>query len=240
MQRHLYSCCQKFRRKRISVKSYDVVLVALKISCISCISWTCILPRSQFGDRKQFLFFLDKNLPQFTKMCMIRSLLRACVLALAIHLTVTFPANAEDDYHIASIRNCLSNDLIEVNGVYRKDLKMRVLVALRVAQDTPGKSVFVKAYFYDKDNLLVASYSKPNKIWTNTTKGFESIDIPEIISLVRQNFVYFALPGDLQAKKWKTILIVFGDATHATAESQPPSIYPKLDYPEKSLVEKRF
>jgi hypothetical protein len=170
---------------------------------------------------------------------MIPARLRLFFCTSVFLLAIACSSRADVNYHIGSIREYSSNDLIQVNGNWRKDLKRRMLVGLHVNKDTPGSSIFVKAYFYDKDNHLVGSYDKPNSIWTGTARGIESVGIPETISASRPNSVFFALPEDLQAKKWKTILVVFGDTAHAVAQSQPASAYSKLDFPEKSLVDKK-
>jgi hypothetical protein len=170
---------------------------------------------------------------------MTATILRAIVLNCFFLLIMPLASGADVAYHLGSIRDYSSRDLIQVNGIWRKDLSKRILVGLHVSKDTPGNSVFVKAYFYDKDNHLVAACPQPSNIWTGTPRGFESVGIPETISASKPNCVYFALPEDLQEKKWKSILVVFGDSTRAVAESLPQSAYPRLDFPEKNLVGKK-
>ena len=143
---------------------------------------------------------------------------------------------AQDTFKVLGIRQTFSADLTKVGNDWRKDLPRRLEVALQVHADTPASSVFVHAYFYDKDDHLVATYNKPNAIWTRSPKGLQEVDLPEPLSASRVNDVYFALPEDLQAKKWTTALVVFGDKDKVTATSMPSAELPKLDFPEKAKL----
>ena len=145
-------------------------------------------------------------------------------------------ARAQEPFKVLSIRQTFSSDLIKVGHDWRKDLPRRLDIALQVQADTPGSSMFIHAYFYDKDDHLVATYNKPNAVWTATPKGLQEIDIPATLSGGRINDVYFALPEDLQAKKWTTVLAVFGNKEKVVATSMPSSELPKLEFPEKARL----
>ena len=165
----------------------------------------------------------------------ISSRLRAVVLVWAL-LIVAGSARAQDTFKVLGIRQTFSADLIKVGNDWRKDLPRRLEVALQVHADTHASSVFVHAYFYDKDDHLVATCNKPNAIWTTTQKGIQEVELPEPLSASRINNVYFALPEDLQAKKWTTVLVVFGNKENVAATAMPSSELPKLEFPEKSKL----
>ena len=124
----------------------------------------------------------------------IPSWLRACILVLALSSGAGLSARAADDFKIVAVRPFWSADLIYVGKAWRKDLPKRILASLRVEADTPASSIFVKAYFYDKDDKLVGSSGAPNKIWTQTSRGIEEVGLPATLPRVKTTDVYFAIP----------------------------------------------
>ena len=50
--------------------------------------------------------------------------------------------------------------------------------------------------------------------------------------------VYFCLTQALERKKWKTVLVVFGNSISVVARSLPTAAYPKLTFPEQDHVVK--
>ena len=103
-------------------------------------------------------------------------LFRAFLLATGL-LFALGRVQAQDAFKVLSIRQTFSGDLIKVGKDWRKDLPRRIQVSLQVQTDTPGASMFIHAYFYDKDGHLVATDNKPNAIWTSTPKGLQEIDM---------------------------------------------------------------
>ena len=154
----------------------------------------------------------------------------------ALLLWAAAPAvHAQTNYRIVSIHPFSSHEDIKVGSGWRKDLPQRMQVSLQVPFDTPASSIFVKAYFYDKDDKQVASYPKPNSIWTSTPHGTAEVGLPPTLPRGITN-VYFALPEDLQDKKWTTMLVVFGDNKQVAANSLPATALPRLNFPEKAKV----
>ncbi|MDD5349023.1 MAG: hypothetical protein PHQ12_02310 [Chthoniobacteraceae bacterium] len=146
-------------------------------------------------------------------------------------------ANADTPaYRVRLIREATSADLIKVGTAWRKDLPKRIHVSLRVQENKPSSAVSVKAYFYDKDNQLVASGVKPSEIWTNTKHGFDTVLLPPTLEHGKDVDVFFALTPELAAKKWKAVVVVFGDAKQVAARSFPSTLLPKLDFPEKKIL----
>lgn len=155
---------------------------------------------------------------------------------LCLVLSAGAAARAQDPYKVISIRPASSNDLIKVGNDWRKDLKMRLLVSLQVGADTPASSVFVHAYFYDKDDHLVGTANSPNAIWTSTPKGIQEVLFPPTLLRSKMTDVYFAITDDLRAKKWTTVVVAFGDGNKVSALSMPGSQLPKVDFPEKGSL----
>ncbi len=163
------------------------------------------------------------------------SWLRVFVLSLAFSAGTAFSARAAgDDFKIVAVRPFWSQDLIYVGKAWRKDLPKRIQVSLRVDADTPASSVFVKAYFYDKDDKLVGTSPAPNKIWTQTPRGIEEVGLPAMLPHVKTTDIYFAVTQELEAKKWTTVLVVFGNAGKVAASANPSTSMSKLDFPEKA------
>lgn len=159
-------------------------------------------------------------------------------LAGILALGFAISAHAADQFRISVIRESRSTDLIKVGKNWRKDLPKRMLVTLRVGKDIRASAVKVKAYFYDKDDKLVFTDPKPNPIWTATPRGIEEVLLPDTLERGKTIDVYFALPEELEAKKWKTMLVVFGDSTEMAARSRPASAIDRLKFPEEKIAKK--
>jgi len=169
----------------------------------------------------------------------IKPLLLFAAAALAATI---FPIHAsaeeENPFRISYIREASSADLIKVGRDWRKDLPKRLLVNLRVNKDMPAGGVKVKGYFYDKDFNLIHTASMPNPIWTNTPKGIQEVLLPGKLEKGKPFNVYFALPEAVTEKKWKTILVVFGDSKAMVARSRPANVIENLHFPEEGTVRK--
>jgi len=171
----------------------------------------------------------------------MKTLLRSLFPAVLVGL-LTFAlapvSGAADQFKVGVIAEARSNDLIKVGTAWRKDLPKRLKVTLRVTEDMPSSKVKVKGYFYDKDNNLVFTANKPNAIWTQTPRGIEEVLLPNLLEKGKPFDVYFALPEELEAKKWKTLLVVFGDSNEVAAKARPASAIDRLSFPEQALAKK--
>ena len=139
----------------------------------------------------------------------------------------------QDDFKILGVRTISSFDLIKVDNSWLK-LPRRIQATLRVEADTPASGIFVKAYFYDRNSQLIASYAHPNHIWTSTGRGLEEVGLPKTLLRTKNTDVYFAIPDDLQAKNWMTVLVVFGNEEKVAASANPATAITKLEFPEKA------
>lgn len=162
---------------------------------------------------------------------------RTLFLGLILCFAAVHTGFAQDaDFKIINVHPATGSEDIKVGSSWRKDLPRRMQASLMVTEDMPTTGVFVKAYFYNKDNKLVASYPRPNPIWVSTVHGMEEVALPRALTHGKITDVYFALPEDLQAKHWTTILVVFGNKDQVAATALPNSTLPILEFPEKSNV----
>jgi hypothetical protein len=145
-------------------------------------------------------------------------------------------AKAEDDFRIKALRETRSTELILVGDSWVRDPK-RIMATVRVKEDAAATGITLVAYFYDKDNQVVAT-SKPNPIWAQTPRGFESVGVPATLQKGKDIDVYFCVSQAIELKKWKTVLVVFGNSTAVVARSLPTAAYPKLVFPEQDHVVK--
>ena len=162
---------------------------------------------------------------------MIRSLFVVIVLL----SSALSGALAADEFRIKSLREMRSSDQIEVNNAWLKEPK-RLLVTLRVENDTPASTIAVKIYLFDKDGKQVAKVEKPNAVWMQTARGSEAVGLPEMLPKNKDIDVYFALTAELEVKKWKSIVAVFGNQTVVAARSTPATAINTLEFPEKSRM----
>lgn len=162
--------------------------------------------------------------------------MKKTLLPIALLLLAVTARGADDTpFRIKPLREVQSTDLIEVKGDWLKCPK-RILAPLRVSADTPSDRLFVKAYFYDAAKNLVHTYKAPCPTWTNTAKGLESVALPSMLDNGRDIDVFFALPEDLEAKKWKTVLVVFGTQGDAVGRCKPAGTGDGLEFPEKAFT----
>ena len=161
---------------------------------------------------------------------------RSAMLILVLSSLGAVAAHAVDEFRVRLVREVDSKDLIQVGTGWRNDLPKRVCASLRVKENTPASAVTVTAYFYDKDNQPISSGLKPNSIWTQTKHGIDSVLLPPTLEKGKDVDVFFAITDELTAKKWKVVLIVFGNSTAVAARSFPSTVLPKLDFPEKSRL----
>lgn len=111
-------------------------------------------------------------------------------------------------------------------------------VKVSVRENTRSDQVTAKAYFFDKDNKLMASLPKPSKSGTksNSTAQFE---MPVLFHKEKPDRFFFEIPATIGDKEWKSV-IVFGDKNEAKSACYPPATSDfLLSYPEKELVNDR-
>ena len=59
---------------------------------------------------------------------------------------------------------------------------------------------------------------------------------PELLEKNKDIEIYFALTPELEAKKWKSVVAVFGNQTAVAARSAPAAAITTLEFPEKSRM----
>lgn len=98
-----------------------------------------------------------------------------------------------------------------------------------------ANDVYYRAYFYDKADKLIYSAKKPSTIWEY---GESNVYTPKALEAGKKYSVYFAVPkvyttGD---KKWRRVIVVFGNQEQAVAQLFPKGEIKPYDFPEKSRV----
>ncbi len=108
-------------------------------------------------------------------------------------------------------------------------------VRIRTDEQIRSSGMVCKAYFYDRDNKLLASLYEP----TPKISGgrMPSFPMPFFFKKNDPTDLYFAVPENLQKRNdWK-VLVVIGDKYEAGARIWPDDGSPNfLEFPEKELV----
>lgn len=157
------------------------------------------------------------------------------VFFVTVFLFKNFLIADDDHFRVKPILEVQSKDLIRVGSDWLKCPK-RLKVSLRVGEIMPSNKVFVRAYFYDAAKKLVYKYGAPCNVWTSTPKGIEEVGLPQTLEPGKDVEVYFALPDELEAKKWKYALVVFGNQNEASARSKPQGAMEDFEFPEKAFT----
>lgn len=103
---------------------------------------------------------------------------------------------------------------------------------LRYHGSTPLSEVFVKAYFYDKDGEEIERFGAPPRRQDESGKY---VTMPERFEPGGKYQVYFPISTAINERRWKTVLIVFGNKTEAGALADPKSNLMALNFDEKKL-----
>lgn len=162
--------------------------------------------------------------------------MKPLLLVLFLALLSGLQSSAEEVYHIKKVAKIKSSLLIHIGRDWRKDIPNRVEVTLRVKEKISGKQPYVRAYFYDRDNVLLKKFDAAPALWMNTAKGFSEVTLPGDLETSETYMVQFPIAEEFHNADYKTILIVFGDSTQAVAESYPNADYSALTFDEKSLL----
>ena len=133
--------------------------------------------------------------------------------ALSLPLCAQTASRAE--FQIKKITNVAGQDPIGIGRDWRTDSPKRLKVTLRVGQpvvNTP--EIIATATFYDKDNQIVETWETPHPVRKKELKGFKVLaPFPEKLEPGKDYQVYFALPPELNRKKWVRVTITFGRLT---------------------------
>jgi predicted esterase len=100
-----------------------------------------------------------------------------------------------------------------------------------------SENLLAKAYFFDQNNKLIASFATPSKSGTQD-KGRHH-EMPVLFYKDKADRVFFEVPAKIRDSRWKAV-VVFGDKNEARSACFPPTETDYLlDYPEKELVYNR-
>jgi len=120
-------------------------------------------------------------------------------------------APARPEFEIKKIQNVAGQDAIGIGKDWRTDSPKRLKVTLRVGQAITNTSdIIVTAEFFDKDNKVVETWEKAHPIRKKEPKGFKVLTLPASLEPNQDYQVYFAIPPELNRKKWVRVVVRFG------------------------------
>lgn len=106
-----------------------------------------------------------------------------------------------------------------------------IIAVVRYTGDRPRTNGYVRAYFFDRENRQVGSFTEPprrqdnNRTYINAPRSFDAGQDYEL---------HFPLSKALQDRSWRTVIVVFGNQTTSSLRSIPSQINPiDFDFDEK-------
>jgi len=100
--------------------------------------------------------------------------------------------------------------------------------------DKPKERGFVRAYFYDRDNRLVAEFKQAPR--RQESRNGEYIDAVTEFERNRSYSILFPLARSLEDRRWRTVLIVFGNRNEVSVRTRPTIDLMDVEFTEKSMV----
>ena len=148
---------------------------------------------------------------------------------------VQFTASTRVQIH--PLKEITDQGLIKVDSQWIKN-PTRLKATVQTPSITASANILAKAYFFDANKVLVASYDAPCAIWKGNASGtHEDTGLPAVLAQGKRVDIYFAITPDMEAKRWKTALVVFGDKSSVTVRMKPEGDMNAFDFPEKSLTQ---
>jgi hypothetical protein len=122
-----------------------------------------------------------------------------------------------------------------INGKWNKAFLSSCLeVKLRTQKDIQTNSIYVRAYFFDKDGRKIASQVEPFPV---NRGGMENYAMPSLFKSREWGAVFFVVPESLRKSTGWKALIVFGDQSSANAKVYPIGHYHQFEFAEREKVE---
>lgn len=109
--------------------------------------------------------------------------------------------------------------------------------ALISSREDINSQTIVRLYLYDEEKKLIREFKKPTCTQINTKTGWDwGFDAPAKLPKRIEMLVQFQIPEELVEKRWAKAIVVFGNGSEVTAESEPRGSLDDYDFPEKSQV----
>jgi hypothetical protein len=105
---------------------------------------------------------------------------------------------------------------------------------LRLESGASQGGFFVRAYFFDRDNVKVLEYKKPPQVEVGPGKY---ATLPTFWKDKEDYEIYFPIPNDKDGgpSGWKTAIVVFGNSKKVVADVTPSNTsLEAFDFPEKA------
>lgn len=157
----------------------------------------------------------------------MKMLLISCFLALAI-----LPASAENPYSI-DLMGTGSDYLFHDGGWQRGTECIEAKVSTK--QLLKRENMVIKAYFYGDTAEPVHTSPQPS---SRATGNGNSMTKPMEIAKGKKQEFSFGIPSDMLkgSKKWRRVVVVFGDKSTVTARVYPKDDLTNFNFPEKHLI----
>lgn len=112
-------------------------------------------------------------------------------------------------------------------------MEVRVMARERIR----GSDVYVRVYFYDFHNNLIAKIEEPTPAFRE--EGRRKHKMPGFLEPRQSEQIFFVMPEELlEDRSWRA-LVVFGDEHGADARVHPHGNPASFDFPERPQVESR-
>lgn len=109
-------------------------------------------------------------------------------------------------------------------------------VSISTEQNIRPENTFVRAYYFDKENKLMATQKMPSESGKRTLRDVAHYAMPTIFRKNSIERVFFAIPPSVKDKQWRAV-VVFGDRFEAQSVCFPSGESDfLLSYPERALV----
>jgi hypothetical protein len=160
--------------------------------------------------------------------------MKALISKIALYCLLPVCALAEDVvYSISNVTAKKTPHWIWIGRELRKDSPMRLEAKLRVSRDVQSADVIAKAYIYDQNKNLIASYQFPCRVGP-LTPNYGDNGLPEVFKKNTPADVYFALTPEILSKSPNAMLVVFGDKKSICVKSKNEANPEDFEFPEKA------
>lgn len=113
----------------------------------------------------------------------------------------------------------------------------RIAVELTVNENTSDANEFVRAYFFDANKNLLQTYSSAASVGRKTADGVIPFSLAGHFRKGETEMVYFPIIPEIK-DQWKSVVVVFGNPSTASAAVYPEGKLEDFDFKEKTLVQR--
>jgi len=143
-------------------------------------------------------------------------------------------AKQSEAFEIASMRRSQIPGFVSTPEGWEHRIE-GVQVEVRYKGEESSVSAYVKAYFFDRDAQLVGFFEKAPR--RQVVRNGPYSEAPESFTRDQREELFFPITRAITAARWRSVLVVFGNDSEATARSIPSnSNWLAYEFPEKRLL----